>query len=162
MQERFIMEKGNRIDTWMRAWMDIVTMEKAGINAFNKKRCQKALRKNLEVFGLQDVTASDASSKTAWTPDASLADAWETFTADYMKSCMESKMFRGFVFGIGKVKDEVLAKLMLDEIMLVTKTIPETLGLETLAVPLHDVMVKAFAERVENGEAFVKKSIFKL
>lgn len=152
MQERFIIEKGNRIDTWMRAWMDIVSMEKAGIHAFNKKRCQRELLKNLGIFGLEDGKM----------PDESLKEAWKTFTADYMKSCMESKMFRGFVFGIGKVKDEVLAKLMLDEIMLVTKTIPEALGLETLAAPLHDVMVKAFAERVENGEAFVKKSIFKL
>lgn len=162
MQERFIIEKGMQIDTWMRAWMDIVSMEKAGISAFNKKKCQKELRKNLMIFGLEDGTSSDGSSNKVWTLDDTLKDAWCTFTADYMKSCMESKMFRGVIMGIGKVKDEILAKLMLEEIVLVTKTIPERLGQEKLAEPLHHVMLKAFSERVENGEAFVKKSIFKV
>lgn len=152
MQERMITENGTQIDVWMRAWMDIVTMEKAGISAFNKKKCQRELRKNLEIFGLADGKA----------PDDTMKDAWRSFTADFMRSCMESRMFRGFVFGIGKVKDEVLAKLMLDEILLVTKTIPEKLGLDMLAAPLHEVMLETFAERVENGEAFVKKSMFKV
>lgn len=151
MQERLKIENGNQIDTWMRAWMDIVSMEKAGIHALNKKKCKKELQKNLQMFGLQEEA-----------PDDSLKDAWRSFTADYMRSCMESRMFRGFAFGIGKVKDEVLAKLILDEIVLVTKTVPEKLELGAMAAPLHEVMLEAFAERVENGEAFVKKSIFKL
>ena len=152
MQKRISTENGKQIDTWMRAWMNIVTMEKAGINVLNKKRCQKELRKYLQVFGLEEGKL----------PDEALKDAWCSFTADYMRSCMESRMFRGVVFGIGKVKDEVLAKLMLDEIVLVTKTVPEKLELEMFAAPLHEVMLEAFAERVENGEAFVKKSIFKV
>lgn len=152
MQERFITEKGIQVDTWMRAWMDIVSMEKAGIHAFNKKRCQRELLKNLGIFGLED----------GKTPEEALKEEWKTFTKDYMKSCMESKMFRGFVFGIGKIKDEALAQKMLDEIVLVTRAIPEQLGLESLAAPLHEEMVQAFTEHVEDGDAFVKKSIFKL
>lgn len=152
MQERFITEKGMQVDAWMRAWMDIVAMERAGINAFNKKRCQKELRKNLAVFGLAE----------GMTPDAERKEAWRLFTKDYMKSCTESKMFRGYVFGIGKIKDEALAKKMLDEIVFVTKLIPEKLGAEALAAPLHEEMLDAFAEFVEDGEAFVKKSFFKL
>lgn len=152
MQERIITENGKQIDTWMRAWMNVVTMEKAGISVLNKKRCQKELRNDLQVFGLSEGEA----------PDEALKDAWRSFTADYMRSCMESRMFRGVVFGIGKVKDEILAKMMLDEIVLVTKTVPEKLELGSFAAPLHEVMLETFTDRVENGEAFVKKSIFKV
>lgn len=140
---RYTEENDTKIDLFMRAWTEILSIGQIGINRLNQKKYRKEVCRHLRVFGLEEKPGS---------PESALVEAWRQFTVDYMNTCVESRMFSKAVMGFVKWDDKTLLDKIRRDIDAGAKEIPEKLGLGEMAAPLHETMAATCEELIQKEQ----------
>ena len=107
MQGREYMESKYREQ--MKAWMMIQVIGQTSINFLNVKKLAKEMRQHLETLRGCDI---------------------QEFADFFIDSCKDSKSYRAAIFGTMTMSDEGARTRLLEDVDLVTMTIPEKFGLE--------------------------------
>ena len=107
MQGREYMESKYREQ--MKAWMMIQVIGQTSINFLNVKKLAKEMRQHLETLRNCDI---------------------QEFADFFIDSCKDSKSYRAAIFGTMTMSDEGARTRLLEDVDLVTMTIPEKFGLE--------------------------------
>lgn len=144
LQKRFICLKDHkRADLFMRGWINSKTLTTENIHFFNKKRIEKEFRQCLEDLCILNYERSPI-----------LHEEWESFSQEFILSCIDSHSYKQVAVGIGHVSDKNVAMRIAGDIDHITKKLPASFLLEEECKELHDIMVETYQQMLENGEQY--------
>lgn len=144
LQKRFVWLKDHkRADLFMRGWINSKTLTTENIHFFNKKRIEKEFRQCLEDLCILNYERSPI-----------LHEEWKSFAQEFILSCIDSHSYKQVAVGIGHVSDKNVAMRIAGDIDHITKKLPASFLLEDECKELHDIMVEAYQQMLENGEQY--------
>ncbi len=137
VDSRYITDKGQLIDKYMRAFMMILAdVDSHGILFQNRRK--KEITSYLDDFGDK-------------TDDAQIAE-WKEFASEYIEMSLKSKSYGKTLFGLISLQDRRVALKIASDIDNVTRVVPEKYGLIEKAGPLRKALSEVFIETIEDGE----------
>lgn len=141
--KRFKKENQKYSDLFMLGWLNCKTLTTEQIHFFNKNRMQKELQKNLSDLCILN-----------YEKNAILYEEWESFSKEWILSCIGSHSYKQIAVGMGHVSDKNVAMRIANDIACITKKLPAQFNLEESCKEFHEIMVKTYQEMLENGEEY--------
>ncbi len=132
----------NRGDLFLRSFMMILIAENNDFHGGNVTAKEKELRRELQELAVLGEKRDDL-----------LREEWKDFSLRYLESC-NSHSYRSMLFGTIPLSDETVAFRIAKEIDQVTRIAPAYFHLEEECRELHEIMVAAYIDRVENGREY--------
>ena len=147
LEKRFFRKdkKGNS-DSFMLAWM-MMKADSENTPLFRKKK-QQEFTKYLKELCLIDYEPENEAEQQV------LTEEWTDFARRYLSSCAESRTYCSTFFGLVPIRDEAVARKIAEEIDLITKKYPASLGFPQALLPLRRIFVSTSCQMVEDGETY--------
>lgn len=135
-------QKDNQwIDKYMRAFMMLLTMNRAsGLGFLNNKR-KKEVSGYLTELGLDDCTM-----------DSFQIQEWVDFAACYIGSCTSSKAYGSAFLGMITMPDKNIAMKIAADIDTALHEVPESYGLFEKSEPIFNIFKETYFQILEKGE----------
>lgn len=138
--DRYDYKSGRWIDKYMRAFMMLLTLNKASsFGLFNGRR-KKEVTRYLTDLGLYGDT-SDSCQIAEWTD----------FAASYITSCTSSKTYGTAFLGIIPMPDKNVALKIASDIDTALCEVPKTYGLYEDTKPMYDIFIDTYKKLLQNG-----------